>query len=177
MLTAKSWHASGKLEALVSKALGIGEVTIVALDGEKRGSSENSGQLDIISLNRMLAAGKQHGFVVEGRAYSCREGGCAADPDHLEDKDTPTGYENFDFIVIMDNSFVVLRVLVTDYNATKGHEITSRAFLRQFTGKSPSRTPVYGRNIDGISGATVSGIAITSAVSSIIDLISSTYTP
>jgi Na+-translocating ferredoxin:NAD+ oxidoreductase RnfG subunit len=175
MLPSKLWSSSGKLEALVAKTLGIEELKIVALVTEERGSSKNSGQFDILSLNKMLVTGKQHGFVVEGRAYSCREGGCPADPDNPANENAGAGYEYFDFIVILDNSFGVLRVLVTHYNATKGHEITSRAFLRQFTGKSPSRAPVYGRNIDGISGATVSGIAITSAVSSIIDYISSIY--
>lgn len=170
-----SGQTSGKLESLVSKTMGIGELTIEALATEERGSSETSGQLDILSVNKILAAGKRHGFAVEARAYSCRDGGCAEDAGQPVEEGARPGSEYFDFIVILDNSFGVLRVVVTDYNATKGHEIMSRSFLRQFIGRSPSRTPVYGRNIDGISGATISGIAITSAVSSIIELISSAY--
>jgi hypothetical protein len=175
LLPATTWQTSGKLEALVIKTLGVGELRIEALDTENRGISATSGQLDILSLNKIFTQVGRYGFVVEGRAYSCREGGCTGDALQPANDDSREGYEYFDFIVILDNSFTVVRVLITNYQATKGHEIMSRSFLRQFTGKSPSRTPAFGRNIDGISGATVSGIAITNAISSIIDLMSATF--
>jgi Na+-translocating ferredoxin:NAD+ oxidoreductase RnfG subunit len=69
--------------------------------------------------------------------------------------------EYFEYFLIADNSSKVLHVEVFNYQSTKGHEIMSRSWLRQFVGYKPDKNLIFGRDIDGVSGATISARAIT----------------
>jgi hypothetical protein len=69
--------------------------------------------------------------------------------------------EYFEYFLITDNSSNVIHVEVFNYQSTKGHEIMSKSWLRQFVGYKPDKNLVFGRDIDGISGATISARAIT----------------
>ncbi|MCK4920537.1 MAG: FMN-binding protein [Bacteroidales bacterium] len=48
-----------------------------------------------------------------------------------------------------------------NYQATHGQEVTSPGWLKQFVGYDGIKSLVVGREIDAISGATISADAIT----------------
>jgi hypothetical protein len=99
-------------------------------------------------------------YVFVGRVNSCRAGGCSISghvPDNLES-------EYFEYFIFFDSSKTVRLVNVYNYQATHGYEITSKGWLKQFAGFSGKDTLEVDKNIDGISGATVSVYAITSDV-------------
>lgn len=88
-------------------------------------------------------------IVYIGRVYSCRASGCSID--------NPRGeYEFFDYYCLYDSTLSVAEVNVFNYEATHGHEITSKGWLRQFIGHSAGKPLETGKNIDAISGATIS---------------------
>lgn len=68
------------------------------------------------------------------------------------------------FLVGIDNQGKVLAVYLLEYRDIFGSEIKRRSFLRQFQGKSLNDPLIVGRDIDAITGATISSQAATSAV-------------
>jgi len=99
------------------------------------------------------------GYAYVGRVLSCRGGGCSHGQ-ALAD----AAAEYFDYFILYDGDVKVLQVRVFNYQATHGHGITSRGWLRQFTGYNGSGKLDPGKNIDAISGATISVKAITSDI-------------
>ncbi len=67
----------------------------------------------------------------------------------------------FDYMVIFDNELIIKKVKVLIYRSTYGGEIMSRSWLKQFIGKSKGESLEMDKDIDGISGATLSGPSIT----------------
>lgn len=72
--------------------------------------------------------------------------------------------ERMDFAVALDAEGKVRRVLLTAYRESIGGEVKSRRFMRQFEGKRFGSALQVGRDIDGISGATLSSRAVTLGV-------------
>ncbi|MCF8338435.1 MAG: FMN-binding protein [Bacteroidales bacterium] len=68
-------------------------------------------------------------------------------------------YDYFDFMVLFDKDLKINKVKVLIYRSGHGYEITNKRWLSQF--KREKRPYRYGKNIDAISGATLSGDAIT----------------
>ncbi len=101
---------------------------------------------------------KKRFYLYVGRVNSCRAGGCSSSSG--EPIENPE-YEYFDYFILFDTVGTVRLVRVFNYEATHGQEITSRGWLKQFTGYSGPETLEVGKNIDAISGATVSVYAIT----------------
>ena len=99
------------------------------------------------------------GYVYVSRLNSCRAEGCSADPTAKVDN-----YEYFDYYLITDQSGKVLNVKVYNYQATHGHQVMSRGWLKQFVGYNSSQELNYGQDIQAISGATISARAITNDV-------------
>lgn len=91
------------------------------------------------------------GYVYVSRVNSCRAGGCSAMPD-----DQVLEFEYFDYFFITDAIGHVLNVKVYNYQATHGHQVMSKGWLKQFIGFNGDRTLSYGKDIQAISGATVS---------------------
>ncbi len=88
-------------------------------------------------------------FVYLGRVNSCRASGCSID--------RPSGeFEFFDYFSIYDSSYKVMQVSVYNYEATHGQEITARGWLKQFVGYKEGNFLEVGKNVDAISGATIS---------------------
>lgn len=107
----------------------------------------------------LIHEGKKTGFVAVSRVKSCRAGGC--DAGFGLDQQP---FEYFDYFVIFSSEGEVLKVNVFNYQATRGHEIMSHGWLRQFKGANANKTLVVGREIQAISGATISVNAITADV-------------
>ena len=96
-------------------------------------------------------------YLYVGRVKSCRSGGCASGEPSLGSQPAS---EYFDYFVLFDRHCRVLEVQVYNYAATYGHQITMRQWLRQFVGYNGSEVLIPGKNIDAISGATISVNAI-----------------
>lgn len=100
------------------------------------------------------------GHIYIGRIYSCRSGGCGIEPGEAVvsiDED----YEYFDYFIIFDADLSVKKIRVYNYQATHGHEVGGKGWLKQFIGYEGKDKLEYGKNIDSISGATISANAIT----------------
>lgn len=72
--------------------------------------------------------------------------------------------EWMDFAVALDGNGKVRRVLLTAYREAIGGEVGSRRFMDQFRGKDAGSALALGRDIDGISGATISSRSIAAGV-------------
>lgn len=87
-----------------------------------------------------------------GRVNTCRAEGCAS-PNSADADDRS---EFFDYYILFDSSANILSVHIFNYEATHGQEITVRGWLKQFVGFNAKRELVVGKDIDAISGATIS---------------------
>lgn len=78
--------------------------------------------------------------------------------------DAPSKVDIFIYMVIFDSNGVINKVSVLLYKENYGGEIASKRFLRQFEGKANGQEMQFNKDIDGISGATMSVQSITHAV-------------
>lgn len=99
-------------------------------------------------------------YIYIGRVNSCRAGGCSIAGESSPDLD----FEYFDYFILFDSNKTVKQVKVFNYQATHGQEITSKGWLRQFVGYNTQDPLLVDKNVDSISGATISVYAITSDV-------------
>lgn len=95
------------------------------------------------------------GYVYVSRVNSCRAGGCSIMPD-----DQAMEFEYFDYFFVTDSRGHVLSVKVFNYQATHGHQVMSKGWLKQFVGYRGIQSLNYGKDIQAISGATVSANTI-----------------
>jgi hypothetical protein len=100
------------------------------------------------------------GYAYVGRVNSCRSGGCSNDSGATADAYA----EYFDYFILFDASKKVTQVRVFNYQASHGHGIMSKGWLRQFAGYDGSASLEPGKDIDSISGATISVRVITQDV-------------
>jgi hypothetical protein len=98
------------------------------------------------------------GYIYIGRVNSCRNGGCSS-PDPLNQSNE---FEFFDYFIIYNISNSILNLCIYNYEASHGQEITAKGWLKQFRGYDGSDKLEVGKEIDAISGATIS-------VNSIVD--------
>ena len=91
-----------------------------------------------------------------GRVNSCRADGCS-----IDGSSTDGSFEYFDYVITFDKDKKILDVKVFNYQATHGQEITAKSWLKQFRYKENLETFSVNKNIDAISGATISVYAIT----------------
>lgn len=96
-------------------------------------------------------------YIFVGRVNSCRTGGCSLS----NNSTTDSNYEFFDYLVLFDKLKSILQVKIYNYQASHGHEITAKGWLKQFVGKDVNQSLEVNKNIDAISGATISVYAIT----------------
>lgn len=70
----------------------------------------------------------------------------------------------FDIMVELDRNACVIDAVVTNYPAQRGRRVRSKSFTDQFKGKCSGDTLELGKDIDAISGATLSAKAMTDGV-------------
>lgn len=99
----------------------------------------------------------QYKYIYVGRVNSCRTGGCSISIEQFNHSNS----EYFDYFIIYDQNKTVQLVRVFNYQATYGHEITSKGWLKQFIGYNSNQSLQVDKNIDAISGATISVYGIT----------------
>ncbi len=99
-------------------------------------------------------------YIYIGRVNGCRAGGCSLSGNPGMDVES----EYFDYYLLFDKNKTVQSIRVFNYQATHGQEITARGWLRQFIGHKENEPLQVDKNIDAISGATISVYAITADV-------------
>lgn len=132
-----------KMNVLVSRVWKDRVVELTAL------SIPNSLKADIITMSKITSGGKTIGYACYTTAFGCRVGGCAAPTNP-----NVQSYETFDYIVVYDAELNIKKVDIANYGGQYGYEICRPKWLRQFIGKNNGFE--LNKNIDGISGATVS---------------------
>jgi hypothetical protein len=126
---------------------------------QKLDITSNEAESELAGQFFMIENSGNKGYAYVGRVLSCRGGGCSHGQ-ALAD----AAAEYFDYFILYDGDAKVLQVRVFNYQATHGHGITSRGWLRQFIGYNGSGKLDPGKNIDAISGATISVKAIASDI-------------
>ena len=96
-------------------------------------------------------------YIYTGRVNSCRAGGCSISIELPKEEES----EYFDYFILFDKDKTVILVKVFNYQATHGQEVTSKGWLKQFIGHDGKESLQVGKNVDAISGATISVYAIT----------------
>lgn len=79
------------------------------------------------------------------------------------------------YIVAMDLTGKVTNLAVMSYSEKRGKPIASRRFLEQFVGKTADSPLTVGKDVDAISGATISSRATAFAVKKVVTLYRTVY--
>ena len=81
----------------------------------------------------------------------------------------PSKTDEFDYLVLFDNDFIIKKAKVLIYREDYGSEIGSKRWLRQFIGKKNGDPLKYERDIIAISGATISANSMTVAINNLLE--------
>jgi len=106
-------------------------------------------------------------YIYVGRVNSCRAGGCSGS----RMGSSAGNSEYFDYFIIFNAEKEVELVRVFNYQATHGYEVTAKGWLRQFKGYDGSKNLEVNKNIDGITGATISVEGITRDVEKVTNIL------
>ncbi len=104
------------------------------------------------TLYRLLFNDTIVGYALLNRSYGCRVGGCAV---YSSTTDKEGNYDPFYYSILTDQHLQIKNVQVLEYFSEYGYEITNKNWLAQFVGTT-GRGLVYGKDVDAISGATIS---------------------
>ncbi len=96
------------------------------------------------------------GYAYTGRVYSCRTNNCNL-PKSEDAKDES---EYFDYLILYSKDLSIKKVSILNYRATYGNEICSKMWLKRFSKGNINKEFKANRDIDIISGATISSKAI-----------------
>jgi hypothetical protein len=96
-------------------------------------------------------------FLYIGKVNSCRTGGCSPSANGSDENAT---YEHFTYIIVFDHTASIRLVNVIEYNASHGAAITAGWWLKQFKGYKGQDSLRLGKEIDAVSGASISANAI-----------------
>jgi hypothetical protein len=134
--------------------------------GSKMVLAANQSEIDNNTiLYKIVLNNDQIGWAYTRRVLSCRNGGCK-ESDSPDDRNV--SHEYFEYYAVLNTQYSIIEIKVYNYAATHGEEICSKAWLKQFKGYDGSKNLRYGKDIDAISGATISGIAITEDIGSTV---------
>lgn len=112
---------------------------------------------------KIISNDQELGLIYNGRINSCRSGGCSVNL-----SEDAISYEYFDYLLFTNTNGKVLWVKIYNYQATQGHEVMSRGWLNQFKGINSGTALEFGRDIETISGATVSASALTKDIQNVL---------
>lgn len=83
----------------------------------------------------------------------------------------PSLKKTFDYVVLLTPDLAVKKSKILIYREDHGRQVGSQRWLKQFIGRKSGEKLIYGEDIDGISGATVSAKSMTLAVSNVLESI------
>lgn len=78
----------------------------------------------------------------------------------------------FDFVVIFDQELIIKKIKVLAYREDYGMEIGSKRWLNQFADLKKGDRVVYQKDIQAISGATISARSMTKAINNLLQSLS-----
>jgi Na+-translocating ferredoxin:NAD+ oxidoreductase RnfG subunit len=78
---------------------------------------------------------------------------------------------HFDYLVLLNADLKIMNLKVLVYREEHGNEIGSKRWLKQFIGLNKYSRAILDKNIDGISGATISVKSMTFAVDKLLQTI------
>lgn len=145
------------LDKVLKKNVGIENAVAIPLDKTHASVKEGT----FYKIYTSDDSSNNVGYLYSGRVQCCRSGGCD------DSNSTPLpAMENeyFEYCIYFDNDITIKTVKVTSYRATHGQEVTAKSWLKQFIGFSGSKELRPGKEIDAISGATISVYAITADI-------------
>lgn len=76
-------------------------------------------------------------------------------------------FESFDYLMIFDSEMVIRRIDILVYRSSYGGEVASQSWLKQFYGKKDGIDMEFDKDIDTISGATISAPSMAKSVKSL----------
>jgi len=97
------------------------------------------------------------GYSYIGRVYSCRPNRC------INPNSTPFNQDNaeyFLYFILLDTKARIQKVHIYDYQASRGHAIMAKSWLKQFNNYDGEKLLRYGKDIDAVSGATISATSL-----------------
>ena len=83
----------------------------------------------------------------------------------------PSKTATFDYLVLFDKEFVVVKTKVLIYREDYGGEIGSKRWLKQFIGKREGDSVKFGQDIVAIAGATISTASMTRSMNGLFESI------
>lgn len=114
------------------------------------------------------SSASQHGISI----YAIKGGSGTETMGYLASQQGVTGRSSsFKVTVIMDSDFIVTHAFASQYTGSRGKEICSRQFGRQFRGKTSDDPIRVGDDIDAVTGATSSSRAMADSVRKIVHLV------
>ena len=106
------------------------------------------------------------GYSIITRALGCKIGGC-------DKPSTDTiAFEQFFVLTAFDKQRTIKKVRVLEYTSDHGYQIANKGWLKQFERDS---TFEVGRNVDAITGATISVNSITKSINEQSKILKSHY--
>lgn len=146
-----------KIKRMLKKVYGKNAIRI-----EEKFLSDAMDGIPNRSLFTLHQDGKKIGILAINNALGCKINGCKANGGGGSAK-----YEDFWYGVIFDNDLKIKLVRMLEYSSDYGYEISSKNWLKQFKGFTGCDLKYGGREVDVISGATVSGQSIVSDISNL----------
>lgn len=141
-----------KMKKEISKVYKTEDFTLESLKTDKL--KDINGDLFIIHYQEKVA------YCYLGKVFTSR-----SQADNNEDS------EFFQYLILYNKEKTIEKVKILRYEAAYGREITSRSWLRQFKGYSGKEKLRIGKEIDGMSGATLSSEGITKDIKQITQLL------
>lgn len=112
-------------------------------------------EVEIIALDVPIVVQKELGFKVRKQTLYKLIGNSKHLGYMFLDK-VPSKFDKFDYMVIYNPDLTIKEAKVLVYREDYGGEIMSGSFVRQFRGKNSFSKLELGKDIQGISGATIS---------------------
>lgn len=145
-----------KINKMLKKVYGKNTITI-----EEKFLADALDGIPNRSLFTLHQDGDKTGILAINNARGCKINGCKGNGGG------DAKYEDFWYGVIFDNELKIKLVRVLEYSSDYGYEISSKNWLKQFKGFTGCDLKYGGREVDVISGATVSGQSIVSDLSNL----------
>ena len=135
-------RTSKKINKEVSKVFNIEDFKLETIETDK--TKDVNGDFFIIKTQEII------GYCYLGKIYTSR--GSNSNNDDAE---------FFQYFILFNKDKKIEKVTIHKYEASYGQEITSRSWLKQFIGYNGKHNLRIGKEIDAMSGATLSSELIT----------------
>ncbi len=137
-----------KLDKIIKKDLGLNEFEKVAADVTSEELEKAGIELFSHQLFKLNSKNVSEGFYIVQTAMG--------------------RFHDFTYVVFFGKDLEIKLVRVVEYSEEHGVEITHKRWLRQFIGKTSEDNLIFKKNIDAISGATISGKSITESINQML---------